>query len=497
MQLATTYIPSATGLKFHLAKKYFIRGMIGVPGSGKSVMMIQELLWIGFNQAPDQNGVRHARFAIIRASYPNLRETTIKTYSQWIPPLIAPVKQTAPMSSVLKIQLPDGTMSNFEFIFLAVENEQDAEKLKSLELTAAFMNEASECDESVLDMLQTRVGRYPSLQEGGCTYSSIIFDSNPPSEQHWIAKMDKKIQQGEYEGAMIFHQPAPFIPIYSKSGEIIEYKENPLAENLEFLNQKPKPDDRDWTLEERRQFGYEYYRRQMSGKSQHWINIFILGQYGSSFDGKPVYREHWTEEVVSKYPLEVDYSLPVILGIDTTGLNPAVVLGQVRMGVLCVQNEILALDMPFKPFVRDVLRPYLAQHYPGCMVVAYTDPANPRDSNLGETPVQVLREYNINASVAPTNKFKPRIDGVISFLQRREGLLIDPRCEKIIDGFRGGYHYRPMVVRGVGQTYSSEPEKNEFSHLHDAFQYLCGGLRLGSQNSAAQRPKRARSKRVY
>lgn len=461
--------------------------------SGKSVMMIQELLWIGYNQAPDQYGVRNARFAIIRASYPNLRETTIKTYQQWIPPLIAPVKQTAPMSSVFRIGLPDGTTTNFEFIFLAVENQQDAEKLKSLELTAAFMNEASECDESVLDMLQTRVGRYPSLKEGGCTYSCIIFDSNPPSDSHWIAQLDRRIQRGEYDGARIFHQPAPLIPVYSKSGEIVDYKDNPEAENLQFLNQKPG----DYTLEERKQFGYDYYRRQIPGKSQHWINVFILGQYGSSFDGKPVYQAHWTEEVVSTHSLVARTGEPVLLGIDTTGLNPAVVMGQLYMGMLQVQHELLALDMPFKTFVRDILRPFLAQHYPNSQVIAYCDPANPRDSMRGETPIQLLRQYDIMAQSAPTNKFKPRLDSVVSFLQRREGLLIDFHCEKLVDGFRGGYHYRPVNVSGIGQTYSSEPSKNEYSHIHDAFQYLCSGIRQGSAEGTVARPRKVKSKRVY
>jgi hypothetical protein len=168
------------------------------------------------------------------------------------------------------------------------------------------------------------------------------------------------------------------------------------------------------------------------------------------------------------------------------------------MGTLLIKHELLALDLPFVPFVRDVLMPFIAQHYPGCDVVAFTDPANPRDSNHGETPVQVLRKYGIQAVNAPTNKFKPRLDSVISFLQRREGLLIDKRCEKIIGGFRGGYHYRPLKVAGIGKTYSSEPVKNEFSHLADAVQYLCNGIRHGTDNQQQQhRLRRPPSKRVY
>lgn len=493
MQINLNYVPSPTALKFHTDKS-FIRGVIAQPGSGKSVMMIQELLWIGYNQAPDQFGVRNSRFAIIRATYPALRTTTIKTYSQWVPPLIAPVKQTAPMTSFFKIKLPDGTSTNMEFIFIAVEDEQDTEKLKSLELTAAFINEASEVDRSVLDIVQQRVGRYPSPLEGGCSYSCVVFDSNPPSSKHWIAQLD----ENQPEGTKIFHQPPPFIEVMNSKGEVVEYKDNPEAENVEYLNQQPNPPDRKWTLEERKAFGYTYYRRQMAGKDKHWIDVNIMGRYGNTFDGLPVYGGKWSEDCVSKYSLEPYYGHPVIVGIDTTGLNPAAVFGQVRMGVLWVTHELLALDTPFETFVRDVFKPFIAQTFPESSVVCYTDPANPRDNNRGETPVQVLKRYGIMAQNASSNKFKVRRDTVISFLEKRDGLLIDKRCTFTVGGFRGGYAFRPLRVSGTsGQTHAEEPLKNEYSHIHDAFQYLCLGVRQGTAQPTNTHTRRAKSKRVY
>ncbi len=59
-------------------------------------------------------------------------------------------------------------------------------------------------------------------------------------------------------------------------------------------------------------------------------------------------------------------------------------------------------------------KPLLAQHYPGCQVVVYTDPANPRDSNRGETPVQVLRQYGTGAERTDGIPMA-RLDSVISF----------------------------------------------------------------------------------
>ena len=491
-----TYNPSRTAVEFHNSD-HFVRGVIAGVGTGKSVMMIQELLRRGFNQDPGADGVRRTRMGLVRATYPSLRTTTVKTFSQWVPPLLSPVRQTAPMTARFTGALPDGTHFDMEFIFIALENAQDVQKLKSMEFTMIFINEAREVAFEVYDTCKERVGRFPTLDPltglGGCTYSGVIFDSNPPVEDHWIAKLDRN----PTESSKIFHQPAPFIEKVNAKGEI-EYHDNPLAENLEYLNQKPMQNGVPWTMEQRRAFGYEYYRRMLDGKPKHYIDTEIMGKYGSNFDGRPVYQEYWADDMVCSYPLEAKYGYPVILGIDTTGLNPAVAFGQLEMGVLQIKHELLALDMPFVPFVRDVLKPFLAQHYPGCQVVAYTDPANPRDSNRGETPVQVLRQYGIQAQNAPTNKFKARLDSVISFLQRRGGLLIDKRCEKIIDGFRGGYHYRPLKISGVGQTFSSEPVKNEFSHLADAVQYLCNGIRHGSDNQQNQHTyRRSASKRVY
>ena len=50
------------------------------------------------------------------------------------------------------------------------------------------------------------------------------------------------------------------------------------------------------------------------------------------------------------------------------------------------------------------------------------------------------------------------------------GILIDPKCNNLIRGFAGGYHYRRLQVSG--ERYDEKPNKNRFSHVHDALQYL-------------------------
>jgi len=39
-------------------------------------------------------------------------------------------------------------------------------------------------------------------------------------------------------------------------------------------------------------------------------------------------------------------------------------------------------------------------------------------------------------------------------------------------GFLGRYQYRRVKVSGSAERYHDEPEKNEYSHPHDALQYV-------------------------
>jgi len=45
--------------------------------------------------------------------------------------------------------------------------------------------------------------------------------------------------------------------------------------------------------------------------------------------------------------------------------------------------------------------------------------------------------------------------------------LVDPSCAQLIKGFRYGYRYK---IKKNGEM-EDRPDKNEFSHVHDANQY--------------------------
>ena len=67
--------------------------------------------------------------------------------------------------------------------------------------------------------------------------------------------------------------------------------------------------------------------------------------------------------------------------------------------------------------------------------------------------------------------------------------MIDRRCPTLIKGFQGGYCYRRMQVSG--ERYDDKPEKNMYSHCHDALQYLMLGAGEGRSLMSGQQPVKA------
>jgi hypothetical protein len=85
-----------------------------------------------------------------------------------------------------------------------------------------------------------------------------------------------------------------------------------------------------------------------------------------------------------------------------------------------------------------------------------------------------LAEAGIPAMPAITNEFLARREAVAAYLTKlidgEPGLVVHPNARFIRKGFNGGYHYKRVQVTGT-ERYRDVPEKNEYSHPHDALQY--------------------------
>jgi hypothetical protein len=467
-QVDLTYVAEPTAREFHRCGD-FVRGIMGPVGSGKTTACIMELYTRALEQKPF-NGVRRSRWALIRNTYPELLSTTLKTFEEWIPREICPVVQSSPIRGTLRVGLPDGTRVEAEFLFLALDQEEDTKKLRSLELTGAFINEASEIRKSVLDMLTTRVDRYPNKATmGGITWTGIIMDTNPPNDGHWwykLAEIEKP------KGYRFWKQPPALLKGEDKDKNVVylpndgSKKGIPKAENIDNHNS-----------------GFDYYFRMIPGKDPEFIKVFVLGEYGSVFSGKCVYPEysdtvHHSDEELMPYR-----GLPLILAWDF-GLTPACVIMQLTPGgQLRILDELVSEDMGIERFARDIVSPFLAKEkYQGMAFQSVGDPAGRQRSQANEvTCMQMLEMQGFRTEAAPTNDFIPRRESVAWFLTKmvdgEPGMLLSNTCEIIRKGFMGGYQYRRMKASGGGDKFAETPDKNEFSHPHDCVQYGCSFLR--------------------
>jgi hypothetical protein len=79
--------------------------------------------------------------------------------------------------------------------------------------------------------------------------------------------------------------------------------------------------------------------------------------------------------------------------------------------------------------------------------------------------------------ISGVNEKAGRIKAVTDFLKENvKGMpsyLVDPSCDQLIRGFNGGYIYGFDTKGNV----KPDPEKNLFSHIHDANQYLCSKVK--------------------
>jgi len=469
------YKASRTLANFHKSDA-FVRGVRGCLGSGKSVAMCMEIVHRACRQAPFEN-VRKTRWGVVRNTYGELKTTTVRTWQDWFPDEIAPITWDAPIVSKMLFDIADGTTVDLEVLFMSLDRPQDVKKLKSLELTGLWINEASELPKAILDMATGRVGRYPAKREGGSTWSGIIMDTNSPDDDHWFYDL---AELNPLEGYQFFSQPGALLR--TDDGKYIP---NPEAENIE--NQS---------------LGYDYWLRQIPGKTDEWIKVFVLGQYGSVHDGKPVYPEY--NDGIHCKPIAPIQGVKLNIGLDF-GLTPAAVITQVdSRGRLLVLDELCGDDIGIRGFLEDALIPHLIQVYPAwfnkkdTMIQLIGDPAGEQRAQTDERSCfEEVRFKGLKIKPAKTNAWLPRRGAVAWYMSKLSGgqpaFLIDPCCSVTRKGLNGGYKYRRIQVTGE-ERYTDVPSKNNYSHPHDALQYAAmetGGIQAIKAKEAPMQRLRA------
>lgn len=469
--------PGEQAARFH--QEYaFVRGLMGPVGSGKSSACCAEIVFHTMKQNP-WRGMRRARWAVIRNTYPELKTTTIKTWQAWFPDEVAPIKWDVPIVSRMVIKdIGDGTGIDLEVYFLAVDTPESIGKLRGLELTGVWMNEASELPRELLDKATERVGRFPEKAKGDCVDPCVIMDTNPPPDDHWYYRFAEEELPSNWAffkqpGGLMCNRDADGKPVLDENGRMT-WVPNPDAENVQNLPG-----------------GYEYYLRMMGGKTDGWILVFCGGEYGRITSGRPVYPEFNDRTHVLEVDREADKNLPVYVGWDF-GLTPSAIFVQPSLlGELLVLDELVEDNMDVREFADSVVKPFIAARYPRHKLIHVGDPAGIIRSQIDRkrTPFTELLEAGIPCEPAESNDFLPRKSAVAYYLNRMSGgkpaFRLNKRCQVLRRGFNGGYHYERVKTSGDA-LYKDQPKKNAYSHPHDGLQYACLKIRGGSGRPRAQ-----------
>lgn len=455
--------------------------IVGPLGSGKTWQVCQKIMTLMTEQAHNPNGQRLSRVVAIRNTYLDLMGTTVKEWQEKFSEVSRFVGGGAqPPTSYVNFALPDGTEVVAEIQYLSMDREDDVKKLRGMQVTWAWLNEMKELPKSAVDMADLRVGRYPSSAEGGATHFGLIGDSNSPDTDHWMYEL----MENPPDTWGVHRQPGGLIRAGIEAGRVV-WRPNPRAENLHNLLQTQatvkKP------LQVRREVGMRYYLDGMKNKDDDWIAVNLANEYGFVKQGKPVYGDY--SDAVHCQPIEYNPSLPLYIGVDF-GLTPAAAFaqqsptGQVRWIDELVTDD-QGVGMGAGRF-GELLSEKVRRDYPGADVRGFCDPAGDSRSQATEDTARDILNTNSKIYFAATNTNDPtlRLEAVKRPMKRlidgQPGMLIDPKCGILRKGFMGGYCYKRIQVSGDAK-YKEVPDKNRYSHIHDAAQYASLGMGQGSE----------------
>ena len=429
-----SYEDAPTLYEFHLCDSR-IRAIIGPFGSGKSSVCLFELIQKGIEQSPGRDNIRRTRWAVIRNTYRQLLDSTIRTVLHWFPEIYYGKYRVADHDYI--ITAFDNT--EIELNFRALDRPDQVDNLLSVEYTGAWINEFREIPKAVVDHLDGRLGRFPAIKDGGPTWKGIVMDSNP------------------------FDTDSPYYRIF----EIEKPKSWTLFKQPSGLSNK---------AENRKWLEPNYYEDLMVGKDQSYVNVYIHGNYGYIKEGTPVFEHTYNDELhVSKEELRPVEGRELVIGIDA-GLTPAATICQITpLGFFNILDEVVSDGIGMQQFSKNMLKPLLATKYHDYKYICVLDPSayDSRSQTDEKTCRDILELEGFKVERANSNDLSARIIAVENLLSRMTHgnpvLRLSPNCGVLRAGFNSKYCYRRLRVSE--DRYKETPTKNTYSHVMDALQY--------------------------
>ena len=425
-----TYLPLRTIQKFHDSGAQ-IRCIIGSVGSGKTSAAAWEICYYLPRFLLKRFGIKESRWVVVRNTYPELRDTTMRTLFDWFP-----WGDHKKQENIYTLSYPEGF--SVEILFRSCDNPDDIKKFKSLEVTGYWIDESIEVAEEVKKMLKNRIGRFPHL----CPVRFGIETTNPPDVEHptysnfaWDTPPPGPIPQG-----------------------------SPLKNHVGFW-QPPRENERNLRL--------HYYDDLITDykDSPDWIATYVEGKPGIIIQGKLVHNNFRRDLHVAKQPL-IWAKGELWRGWDNSGNTPAcVVLQMPTARQIQVIKEFYTDKMGLVDF-GEWVKTECNIAYPGAKYQDWADPAGENEFSKKEggftSNAKLMRDIGIDVKPSEQN-WTARRESLEIELGRTDGILIDSGCTRLINGFIGGYHYPEIGKTG---TYAKNPEKNRFAHVVESLQYV-------------------------
>lgn len=432
-----------------------ISAIMGPVGSGKTTAALMKIVRHARMQRPSpRDGVRRYRQLVIRDTFVNIQRTIFPSWFAIFPKDAGEFVGGPPAVHRLKFDDGEG-MIELQVDFMGLGDDVIENLLRGYEMTGFYANEADLLSYGTIDFLFSRTGRYPSALDGGCTWRGGWMDFNAPEQDHWLYRLlvDGVIPESEPEKA---------------------------AEGFSFHRQ---PGGLEAGAENRHNLLADYYER-MNGTMPDWrARRLVHNQWGYSRDGKPVYPEFRDGVHVAPRALAPLSHIPIGIGMDAGG-TPAAAFGQfLPNGQLRVLDEVVTGPGTGPKHFADLLLAVLNRRFREFDIYGWADPSSAYGGDRSGTDRDWLETVSERAKIrfrpAPTNSPGMRQEALRSPLSRmiegQPGFLLDPGCKNLRKALNSGYRYRRMKLGGASGRFDDKPEKNEWSHISEALEYLALG----------------------
>ena len=205
------------------------------------------------------------------------------------------------------------------------------------------------------------------------------------------------------------------------------------------------------------------------------FNQNIMAMFLEFAAGKAVYGK-WNQLQVRECNKAWNKRYTVIRGWDRGFHYPACVWSYVNgEDQLCLAREVMGEDITRDDFMKHVVEKS-GVWFPNADFIDYTPADLGQKESDGKSWRQVMKIHGMNPKEGKAGRDEVirRTDAVRKKMKLRQdrkfGMIVDPQCPILIEGFEGGYHYPEVIDKPEDE----KPEKDGYyDHLQDALAVVC------------------------